>query len=283
MINLAKGAVLALALLAAVPAAAEFDADRPICVIAREEGSGTRGAFVELTGVEQTVGGQKADMTTVDAQITNSTAVMTMSVADDAQAIGYVSLGSLQDTVKAVRIEGVAPTAQTVADGSYPIARPFNIAWREEAKSALAADFLAFLVSAEGQAVVRDNGYVGVDGAQPYAGSPVAGKLVVGGSSSVSPVMEKLIEAYAAFNPNADIELQTTDSTTGMTNAMQGAYDIGMASRALKDGEAAALASLVLATDGIAVIVNPENPVQDMRLETVGKIYLGEITRWNEL
>lgn len=277
-------AMVTLALACAAPCArAEFDAAKSIDVIAREEGSGTRGAFVELTGVEREMDGVKADMTTVDAQITPNTAAMLMSVAGDGQSIGYVSLGSLSDAVKAVKVEGVEATAENVRNGSYPIARPFNIAYRADGQSALSRDFVAFLTSAEGQAVVNENGYVGDESAAPYAGAPEAGKLVVGGSSSVSPVMEKLIEAYAAFNPNADIELQTTDSTTGMTSAIEGTYDIGMASRALNEDEAAALESRSIAMDGIAVIVHPQNPAEDLRVADIGAIFLGEITKWNEL
>lgn len=274
--------VSALVALTGAVALADFDGAGAIDVISREEGSGTRGAFVELAGVQQEIDGRKVDMTSEDAQITNNTAAMMMSVAGDAQSIGYVSLGSLSESVKAVKIEGVEATAEHVKDGSYPIARPFHIAWKA-GQSDLAANFIAFLQSEQGQAVVNENGYVGIDDAQPYALSPVAGKLVVGGSSSVSPLMEKLIEAYAEVNPDADIELQTTDSTTGMTSAMEGTYDIGMASRDLTQDEAAALEYLSIAMDGIAVIVSPENPIENLTLEQAGSIFLGEITNWSEL
>lgn len=279
-----KVAFAALALVCVTGVAgAEGDADKRIDVVSREEGSGTRGAFVELTGVEQKLGDGKVDMTTEDAQITNNTSVMLMTVAGDAQAIGYVSLGSLGDTVKAVRVEGVEATAENVANGTYPIARPFNIAYRAEGQSALARDFVAYVMSAEGQAIASGNGYVGAGDAPAYAGGGVKGKLVVGGSSSVSPLMEKLIEAYRERNPEADIELQTTDSTTGMTAAIEGSYDIGMASRELKEDEAAALCSEVIAMDGIAVIVNRDNPVEEMTIPQIGSIFLGEITRWSEV
>ena len=264
-------------------ACAEFEENKGIAVISREDGSGTRGAFVELTGVEQKIDGKKVDMTTEDAEITNNTAAMLMTVAGDPQAIGYVSLGSLNDTVKAVKVAGVEATAANVASGDYKLARPFNIAWRADAQSDLAKDFIAFVLSAEGQKVVADNGYVGSADAAAYEGTGAEGKLIVGGSSSVSPVMEKLIEAYAVVNPKADVELQTTDSTTGMTSAIDGSYDVGMASRALKEDEAAQLESVAIAMDGIAVIVNLENPVDELTVEQIGGVFLGEITAWNEL
>lgn len=264
-------------------ACAEFDASKSINVISREEGSGTRGAFIELTGVEQSIDGQKVDMTTEDAQITNNTSAMLMTVAGDAQAIGYVSLGSLNDSVKAVKVAGIEATVENVASGVYGIARPFNIAYKAEGQSELSQDFVAFIMSAEGQAVVSENGYVGTEGAPAFESNGAEGKLVVGGSSSVSPVMQKLIEAYGALNAGANIELQTTDSTTGMTAAIDGTYDIGMASRDLKAEESEVLTSNVIAMDGIAVIVNQANAVEDLSVEQIGGIFLGEITTWNEL
>ncbi|MDO5379121.1 MAG: substrate-binding domain-containing protein [Clostridia bacterium] len=264
-------------------ASADFDASKSINVISREEGSGTRGAFVELTGVEQKIDGKKVDMTTEDAQITNNTSAMLMTVAGDAQAIGYVSLGSLGDTVKAVKVAGVEATAENVASGAYQIARPFNIAYKAEGQSDLSRDFVAYIMSAEGQAIAGENGYVGAEDAPAYTGEGAKGKLVVGGSSSVSPLMQKLIEAYTALNPDADIELQTTDSTTGMTSAIEGSYDIGMASRELKEDEAAALKSDVIAMDGIAVIVSKDNPVEEMTAQQIGSIFRGETTKWSEV
>ena len=264
-------------------ACAEFDAGKSINVISREDGSGTRGAFIELTGVEQKVDGQKVDMTTVDAQITNNTAVMIATVAGDSYAIGYVSLGSMNDTVKAVKVEGVEATAQTVADGTYKVARPFNIAYKEDALSDLGKDFIAYIMSAEGQAIINDNGYVGSEDAAAYAGSAPEGKLVIAGSSSVSPVMEKLVEAYCALNAGATIEVQTSDSTTGMTSAMEGTCDIGMASRELKEEEAAALTAQAIAMDGIAVIVSNDNPIEELSVEQIAAIFTGEVTNWDEV
>lgn len=264
-------------------AMAEFDAGRMIDVISREEGSGTRGAFVEMTGVEQKMDGKKVDMTTEDAQITNSTAVMMTAVAGDPYAIGYISLGSLNDSVKAVKVAGVEATAGNVKSGVYPVARPFNIAWKEEALSDAGRDFIAYIVSDEGQAIVSANGYVGSDDAVPYEAAAVTGKVVVAGSSSVSPVMEKLAEAYMAANGGVEIEIQTSDSTTGMTSAMEGSCEIGMVSRELKEAEATALNSCAIAMDGIAVIVNNENPVEDLSLAQICAVYTGETTAWNEL
>ena len=269
--------------LMASAAVAEFDAGKQIDVISREDGSGTRGAFVELTGVEQKIDGKKVDMTTEDAQITNNTAVMMTTVAGDTYAIGYISLGSLNDSVKAVKVAGVEATAENVKSGAYKVARPFNIAWKEDALSDAGKDFIAYILSSEGQAIVNANGYVGSDDAAAYEAAGVTGKVVVAGSSSVSPVMEKLAEAYMAANTGVEIEIQTSDSTTGMTSAMEGACEIGMASRELKEAEAAELESTAIAMDGIAVIVNNENPVEDLSLEQIGAIYTGETTVWNEL
>ena len=269
--------------LMASAAVAEFDAGKLIDVISREDGSGTRGAFVELTGVEQKIDGKKVDMTTEDAQITNNTAVMMTTVAGDTYAIGYISLGSLNDSVKAVKVAGVEATAENVKSGAYKVARPFNIAWKEDALSDAGKDFIAYILSSEGQAIVNANGYVGSDDAAAYEAAGVTGKVVVAGSSSVSPVMEKLAEAYMAANTGVEIEIQTSDSTTGMTSAMEGACEIGMASRELKEAEAAELESTAIAMDGIAVIVNNENPVENLSLEQIAAIYTGETTVWNEL
>ena len=269
--------------LMASAAVAEFDAGKQIDVISREDGSGTRGAFVELTGVEQKIDGKKVDMTTEDAQITNNTAVMMTTVAGDTYAIGYISLGSLNDSVKAVKVAGVEATAENVKSGAYKVARPFNIAWKEDALSNAGKDYIAYILSSEGQAIVNANGYVGSDDAAAYEAADVTGKVVVAGSSSVSPVMEKLAEAYMAANANVEIEIQTSDSTTGMTSAMEGVCDIGMASRELSEEEAAELTPVKIALDGIAVIVNPENALNDLSAEQVCSIFTGEITDWSEL
>ena len=257
-----------------------------ITVLSREDGSGTRGAFIELFGIEQkNDAGEKEDMTTDDAQITNSTSVMMTTVQGNPKAIGYISLGSLDESVvKAVEIDGAAPTVENVKAGTYKVVRPFNIATKGEA-SEVAQDFINFIMSADGQKVVSENGYITVDDAAPaYAASGVSGKVVVGGSSSVTPVMEKLKEAYMALNPDVTVEVQQSDSTTGMTSTIDGVCDIGMASRELKDSEIeAGLTSTVIARDGIAVIVSNDNPVTGLTADQVRAIYMGEITDWDEV
>lgn len=261
-----------------------FDDSMMISIFSREDGSGTRGAFIELFGIEQeNENGEKVDMTTEDANITNNTSVMMTSVAGDEYAIGYISLGSLNDTVKAVKIDGVEPSVETIKDGSYKISRPFNIAAKGDLSEA-AQDFENFILSMEGQAVVEENGYIPLDGTEAFAGTTPSGKVVVAGSSSVSPVMEKLKEAYLKVNPNAEIEIQTSDSTTGMSAAADGICDIGMASRELKDSEVdAGLEAKVIAMDGIAVIVNNDSPVDELTSEQVMNIYTGAYYFWNEV
>ena len=262
----------------------DFDTSNDITIVSREDGSGTRGAFIELFGIEEKQSdGTKVDMTTTDAQITNNTSVMLTTVAGDEYAIGYVSLGSLNDTVKALKIDGEEATEQNIKDGKYKICRPFNIATKKGADNEVVKDFIAYIMSKEGQQVISDNGYIGDDSAEAYAGSKPSGKAVVGGSSSVSPVMEKLIEAYKKVNTGAEIELQTTDSTTGMTSAIDGSYDIGMASRELQDEEKDKLDSQVIATDGIAVIVNKNNTTDELSSDQVKTIYTGDATTWDEV
>lgn len=255
-----------------------------INVISREDGSGTRGAFIELFGVEEkNDAGEKVDNTTVDAEITNSTEVMMTSVAGDKQAIGYVSLGSLNDSVKAAKIDGAEATVDNIKSGTYKIARPFNIATKAEI-SDVAADFIKYIMSDEGQAIVEENGYISQGSEGAYTAAGVTGKVVVAGSSSVTPVMEKLKEGYVALNPEVEIEVQQSDSTTGVTSAIEGICDIGMASRELKDSELEqGITGTVIALDGIAVIINQENPVEELSSEQVKSIYVGEYTDWSEL
>ena len=261
-------------------AGSDFDATQAINVITREEGSGTRSAFVELTGVEDDSG----DRTTQGAATQNSTNGVMTTVANDVTAIGYISLGSLDDSVKAVSVGGVAASADTVKDGSYTLSRPFNIVTNGEATDPVAVDFIGFCMGADGQALATEEGYIGTDGAEAFTSTQPSGNITVGGSSSVSPLMEKLIEAYGEVNPNATIELMTTDSTTGVTGAMDGTYTIGMASRELsEDEQAQGATATVLALDGIAVVVNPANPVSDMTTEQICSIYLGETTTWDQL
>lgn len=262
----------------------DFDWSKSIAVNSREDGSGTRSAFVELFGVEEAdADGNKIDNTTVEAIITNSTSVMMTGVSGDPYAIGYVSLGSLNETVKALQIDGAEATTDNVANGSYKVSRPFNIATLGEGSEA-AQDFINFIMSADGQAVIAEEGYIQVADGEAFTSSGVSGSLSIGGSSSVYPVMEKLTEAYAAVNPNVKIELQQTDSSTGMTSTVDGSYDIGMASRELKDSETeSGLTATTIALDGIAVIVNNENPVEGLTAEQVKAIYTGEFTSWSDV
>lgn len=275
------GIAMALALLPSCFAAGKWNKKSAISVISREDGSGTRGAFIELFGIEQkNSAGKKVDYTTDEATITNSTAVMLTSVASDKYAIGYVSLGSLNNSVKALKIDGADATVANIKNGSYKISRPFNIAVKDNL-SAAAQDFVNYILSKDGQKVIEANKYIKVSEAS-FKSTQAGGKVVVAGSSSVSPVMEKLIESYKAVNPNAKIELQTSDSTTGVTNAASGTCDIGMASRALKDSEKAkGLKEITIAIDGIAVIVNKENEMNDASKDFIRDIYVGKITKWN--
>ena len=255
-----------------------------ISVLSREEGSGTRVAFVELFGVEEeNADGEKVDNTTVDAQVTNSTAVMMTGVAQDPQAIGYISLGSLDDSVKALKVDGAEASAENVKNGTYKVSRPFNIV-TGDSLSDVAQDFVDYILSSDGQAIVGED-YIPVDdAAEAYAGTSPEGSVVVAGSSSVSPVMEKLKEGYEAVNPNASIEIQTSDSTTGVESTISGICDIGMASRELKDTETSeGVTGTQIAIDGIAIIVNNENSMTDITSDQVKQIYTGEVTNWEDL
>ncbi|MCI8650701.1 MAG: extracellular solute-binding protein [Anaerotruncus sp.] len=261
-----------------------FDTSSEIGVITREDGSGTRGAFIELFGIEQkNDAGEKVDYTTDTAAVTDSTAVMMTTVAEDLYAVGYTSLGMMNNTVKAVQIDGVAATVENIKNATYKIARPFNIATKTGLSDA-AQDFVDFIMSAEGQTVVEENGYISVSSTDPYSGPSVSGKVVVAGSSSVAPLMEKLKEAYLLKNPNVAIEIQQNDSSTGMSDTIDGTCDIGMASRELKDSETEkGLTSTVIALDGIAVIVNNDSPVTSLTNEQVKEIFMGNITEWDDV
>ncbi len=256
----------------------------PINVVSREDGSGTRGAFIELFGVEEKdADGDKVDHTKDRAEITNSTSVVMLTVQGDPTAIGYISLGSMNDMVKALSIDGVSPSAEAIKDGSYGVSRPFNIATKGEVNPP-AQDFINFILSKEGQAIVAASGYIPVESTESYTSSVTTGKVVVAGSSSVTPVMEALKEAYVAINSGVKIEVQQNDSTTGMNAAIEGICDIGMASRALKDSEREkGLDVTTIALDGIVVIVNKENPVNNLTKEQVKSIFVGELKNWSEL
>ena len=259
----------------------DFDYSTAISVLSREDGSGTRGAFVELLGIEmENEDGEDEDMTTVDATITNNTEVMMTTVAGNEYAIGYCSLGSLNDSVKALAIDGVEATTENVANGTYAVSRPFNIV-TGDSLSEVAQDFVDFILSADGQAIIEDEGYISVVDGEAFETTQPSGTISISGSSSVSPVMEVLAEAYEELNPNASIEIQTSDSTTGITNAIEGTTDIGMSSRDLKDTETGVTATQI-ASDGIAVIVNLDNPIDGLSSETIQQIYIGEITVWED-
>ena len=255
-----------------------------ITVVSREDGSGTRGAFIELFGIEEKdASGKKVDNTTDDATITNSTEVMMTTVAGDEAAIGYTSLGALNSSIKALKVDGAEATAANVKSGTYKISRPFNIATKGTV-SEVTQDFINYILSEDGQKIVESNGYISQGNSGAFTSNGASGKIVVAGSSSVTPVMEKLLEAYQKVNTGAKIELQESDSTTGMTAAIDGTCDIGMASRELKDSEkSAGLTNQVIALDGIAVIVNNKNSASNITSEQVKAIFTGETTDWNNV
>ena len=274
--------LLALVMVVGLAQAAE------IVVVSREEGSGTRGAFVELTGVEEkNAEGKKVDNTVETAEIVNATAAVITSVEGNQNSVGYISLGSLGDTVKALKIDGVEATAENITNGSYKLYRPFNIVVKGavEDLDPLAQDFITYILSAEGQKVAEENGYIAVGDKPEYAAQKdLKGKITVGGSSSVTPLMEKLKEAYIAVNPDVEIEVQLSDSTTGVTSALDGVFTLGMASRALKDSEVEKGATaVVIANDGLAVIVNKASATDNIKMDEIKGIYVGEITDWDQI
>ena len=257
--------------------------DYDFTVVSREEGSGTRGAFVELVGLEEEVDGEKEDMTTQEAVVQNSTNGVMQTVSQDTEAIGYISLGSLNDTVKAVNIEGVEATEENIVNGSYKISRPFNLAFKEAELNDLAKDFLKFCISEDAQALSLEEGYVPLQETEKYEAAGTSGKLTVAGSTSVTPLIEKMAEKYKELNPDATIEIQSTGSSAGIEAVIDGSADIAMASRELKDEEKEQLAVEVIATDGIAVVVNKESKVEDLTLEELKQIFKGELTNTSEL
>lgn len=258
---------------------------KSVVLISREEGSGTRGAFVELFGIEmKNAEGKKVDFTSEEADITNSTEVMLTSIAGNKYAIGYVSLGSLNKTVKALKIAGVSPSVSSIKNGTYKISRPFNIVTKQTGLSENASDFIRFILSSDGQAIVEANGYISATQNPAYIATGKKGKITVAGSSSVTPVMEKLAEAYEKLNPEIKIEVQMSDSTTGVNSALNGVCEIGMASRELKDSEKAKGAlQIKIAIDGIAVIINKENPTESASIQSVKDLYIGTISKWGDV
>ncbi|MEN2773985.1 substrate-binding domain-containing protein [Acetivibrio clariflavus] len=278
-----KRIVLTVTILALFFTGCATENNNEIVVVSREEGSGTRGAFIELFGIEEKdSNGNKVDKTTDEATVVNSTSVVMTTVAGNKNSIGYISLGSLNDTVKAVKVDGVEPTVENIKNNTYKVFRPFNIATRDDI-SELAQDFISFILSSDGQKVVEENSYIAASEKGPYSSTKPSGKIVIAGSSSVTPLMEKLKEAYLKVNTNAEIEIQASDSTTGMKLAMEGTCDIGMASRELKESELKKLKPTVIAMDGLVVIVNKENPVSNLTSDQIKGIFKGEITSWNEV
>lgn len=260
-----------------------FNPENSITVMSREDGSGTRGAFIELFGIEKkNDAGEKIDYTTQEALITNSTSVMLTNVAGDVNAIGYISLGFLNDTVKALKIDGVEPTVAEIEAGNYKTVRPFNFVLKnDKEQSPQVKDFLSYVMSSDGQKIVKENGYIPSSGESYVPGKNISGKIVLAGSSSVTPLAEKLKEAYVLLQPEVIIEIQQNDSTTGITSAISGICDIGMASRELKQSEIdSGLTPIVMARDGIAVIVNLENPVSDLSVSDIEQIFTGAVSEW---
>ena len=275
--------VLALIMLTILFTGCAGGGSNDIVVVSREDGSGTRGAFIELFGIEEKdANGNKVDNTTDEAIVVNSTSIVMTTVAGNKNSIGYISLGSLNDTVKAVKVDGIEPTVENIKNNTYKVFRPFNIATKEDI-SELAQDFISFILSSDGQKVVEENSYIAASEKGPYSSTKPSGKIVIAGSSSVTPLMEKLKEAYLKVNTNAEIEIQASDSTTGMKLAMEGTCDIGMASRELKESELKKLKPTVIAMDGLVVIVNKENPVSNLTSDQIKGIFKGEITSWNEV
>lgn len=281
ILGLALSVVLSAGSLTACGGAGSSDM---ISVVTREEGSGTRGAFVELTGIEEKdASGNKVDNTTVDAISVNSTAIAMTTVAGNDKAIGYISLGSLNDTVKAVQIDGVEPTADNIKNGNYSLSRPFYVVTKGNL-SEPAQDFMNFILSADGQAIVSEEGYIEVDNAGIFTSSGVSGKVIVAGSSSIMPVMQKLQETYQKINSNVKIEVQESDSTTGVNSTADGTCDIGMASRDLKEEETSwGLTATAIAMDGIVVVVHKDNEVMNLETSQVKEIFTGTVTSWSEV
>ena len=257
--------------------------DYDFTVVSREEGSGTRGAFIELVGLEEEVDGSKEDMTTQEAIVQNSTNGVMQTVSQDKEAIGYISLGSLNDTVKAVKVEGVEATEENIVNGTYKISRPFNLAYKEDKINDLAKDFLKYCLSEDAQALTLEEGYVPLKDTEKYEPAKLSGTLTVAGSTSVTPLMQKMAEKYQELNPDAKIEIQSTGSSAGIEAVIDGAADIAMASRELKDEEKDKLAVEVIATDGIAVVVNPSSKVEDLTMDQLKQIFKGELTNTSEL
>ena len=253
----------------------------PISVISREDGSGTRSAFTELMGILV----DDVDHTTVNAEISQSTSVVVTTVAGNSKAIGYISMGAMSDAVKAMKVDGVEATTENVKAGTYPVSRPFALCTNGQLTD-VAADFIDYILSAEGQAIVAAEGYITVDDAAPSYETKdgLEGRIVLAGSTSVAPVMQVIADSYKAIYADVEIEIQQTGSGAGITSTIEKACDIGMSSRALKEEELAqGLTETTIAMDGIAVIVNNENAAEDLTSEQIRQIFTGEVTDWNQV
>lgn len=249
--------------------------------ISREMGSGTRGAFVDIFDVKEQVGKKKIDATSKKAEVTNSTGVMITTVANSKNAIGYISLGSLNNSVKAVKIDGVAPSVENINNKTYTVFRPFNLAISSD--NELVNDFLGYTSSNQAKSIIQKAGYIALYDNE-FSSKKPSGKIVVAGSSSITPLMEKLKESYKSLNPNATIEIQQSDSTTGINSAIEKIANIAMVSREFKDSELKnGLKTQVLALDGLAVIVNKANPIDSLSKDSVKKIFTGDITTWEKV
>lgn len=265
--------------------------------ITREMGSGTRSAFVDIFDIKAQRGGKKVDAISQKAEVTNSTGVMILSVSNAKNAIGYISLGSLNERVKALKIDGVAPSVANVGNKSYKIVRPFNVAFKRDSKNALIADFLSFTQSKNAVQIIQKAGYIAIPSDNQnapkgtktspqsnYKSQDLQGKLVIAGSSSITPLMEKLQEAYIALNPRAEVDILQSDSTMGINATSENIADIAMVSRELTKGEIArGLVVQVLAMDALVVIVNKNNALENLSAEAIKQIFLGQITKWSEL
>ena len=271
--------VLSVAMIGSILTGCGAGANSAITVVSREDGSGTRSAFTELVGVVE----DDVDNTVATAEITNSTSVMMTTIAGNESAIGYISMGSLNDSVKAIKVDGVEATTDNVKSGNYKVSRPFQLCISKEGTTELAQDLIDYILSDDGQTVIAEEGYISVVSGNTYEASDMEGKITVAGSTSVAPVMEKLVEKYNELNPNVTIEIQQTGSGAGIESTTQGACDIGMSSRALKEAELVNLEEINIAMDGICVIVNNNSEIEDLTADQIKDIYIGNITDWSEL
>lgn len=262
----------------------ETTAGGEIHVVSREVGSGTRGAFTEITKIlAKNDKGEEVDSTYEEATIVNSTEGVITSVNGDPFAIGYISLGSLNDEVKAVKVDGVEATPENINKGDYKIARPFMLAYHEANLSDVAKDFLTFIMSKDGQEIVKEDGCIPIETTESYKPANIEGRIAIAGSTSVTPLMEKLVDKYKELNPGFEADIQSNGSSAGIQAAIEGVAEIGMSSRNLKPEELEKVESTAIAMDGIAVVVNNDNAIDDISLDNIHKIFVGEVKDWNDV